>query len=143
MTTKDGPVFDRVDGAYRERPGAYVVIVRDGLVACVRTKSLLIPGGGIDPGEDVHVAAAREVREETGLGVVNLRPVGRAVQFVVNADGSHVAKICDYFTGDAAGEPGVPTEPDHTLEWLPVEVALAGLALPADRWALAKATGRG
>jgi 8-oxo-dGTP pyrophosphatase MutT (NUDIX family) len=32
------------------------------------------PGGGLDAGEDVHGAAAREVHEETGLAGVSLGP---------------------------------------------------------------------
>ena len=33
-----------------------------------------VPGGGIEPGEDARVAAAREVAEETGLRNVQLGP---------------------------------------------------------------------
>lgn len=39
-------------------------------------KSFAIPGGGIDPGEDVLSAAAREYLEETGLPITNMRLAG-------------------------------------------------------------------
>ena len=32
--------------------------------------------GGVEPGEAFHVAALRELREETGLDAVELRPIG-------------------------------------------------------------------
>jgi 8-oxo-dGTP pyrophosphatase MutT (NUDIX family) len=59
-----------------QRPAAYALVRRDDAVLLTRisaagyhTGSWTLPGGGIDHGESPHEAVAREVREETGLGV--------------------------------------------------------------------------
>lgn len=58
---EDMPVFERF--------GVRAVIQRDGLFAMQQssTGEYKIPGGGIDEGETIEQALAREVREETGL----------------------------------------------------------------------------
>ncbi len=70
-------------------------------------------GGHIERDEDVYSAALREVREETGLEIDDLRLVG-----LINIDGDQPAGIMLFvFTATSrSGEP-IPSE-EGTLEWI-------------------------
>ena len=70
-------------------------------------------GGHIERGEDIYAAALREVREETGLEVDNLRLVG-----LINIDGDQPTGIMLFvFTAQSrSGEP-IPSE-EGALEWI-------------------------
>jgi 8-oxo-dGTP pyrophosphatase MutT (NUDIX family) len=55
-----------------QRPSVYGLTIQDKklLVAKAQyTKKYVLPGGGINPGEEIHAALIREVKEETGIDV--------------------------------------------------------------------------
>jgi 8-oxo-dGTP diphosphatase len=79
-------------------------------------------GGHIEPREDVYRAAQREIREETGLEVTNLRL--RALVHV-DARDPDIGIMLFVFTAEAMSREVIPSE-EGTLEWLPRD------ALPAE-----------
>jgi ADP-ribose pyrophosphatase YjhB (NUDIX family) len=53
-----------------------ILLDTDGKIALVGTKGRLLPGGGIEPGEDVYTAAKREALEEVGVSIEVIQEIG-------------------------------------------------------------------
>lgn len=83
---------------------AAVILDSDGRVLLVRhTYAELnweIPGGASDPGESVVETAIREVREETGLGIIPERLAG--IYWQPEFDAHHFVFLCSVPDGGAA-----------------------------------------
>lgn len=127
----DTPVPGR---RYHDRPGAYAII-RDGRrVLLARTEGLLLPGGGIDPGESVIQALHREVYEETGWRIAPVRRLGVFVEYRWAADMDHWRrKIAHIYLCRPIRRLGPPIEPDHVPEWMEIEQACDALTLLGER----------
>ena len=95
-------------GTLRER--ATAVVIRDGNVLLVRGRAAeyMMPGGGIEPGESPLSAAARELREETGLEA-------KQIEFLFTWDSSihrhHAFRI------EAEGEVNIGPEEISEFRW--------------------------
>lgn len=106
---------------YAVIPRTLVFITRDDRVLLLRgapTKRIWANkyngiGGHVERDEDVYAAAQREVREETGLEVAELRLAG-----LINIDGDQSTGIMLFvFTAQSRSGNPIPSE-EGALEWI-------------------------
>jgi 8-oxo-dGTP diphosphatase len=123
---------------YRERPGAYAVVLDGGRVLVTEQAApraeLQLPGGGIDPGEGQLAALHRECFEETGWRIRPVRRLGAFQRYAFMPEYDRwVRKVCHVWLARPVARAGAPTEAGHTAVWMPVETALGALAGDGDR----------
>jgi 8-oxo-dGTP diphosphatase len=130
--------------AYRDRPAAFGIVPRDGLIACVRVTKpghptwTDLPGGALDTGESPQQAVEREFGEETGLQIVAGPPLALADQFFINTDGQAFNNRATIFQVRIVGHDStLKVEDDHELVWLAPHEALRSLRHDAHAWGLA------
>ena len=145
MSKNLAPEFgDRVAGEhYQPRPGSYGVIGgRDGRVLLVQTMTgLHLPGGGAEPGETPEQTLEREVFEECGHLVTEVRRVGAATQLVFAEGEGFFAKECIFFRATLGEATEYKGEADHMLVWLEPAEATRRLRFGSQRWAVAQTLG--
>lgn len=134
------PVFGTRDLAvvYTDRPGAYALIYNDDHhVALIETSfGVFLPGGGLDPGEDIVDGLERELFEEMGAEVHRALFLGRADQYLFSRHyQTHFRKIGHFFRVDL--KPGrLSMEAGHALLWRTPPEAQSLVAEEFYRWAL-------
>lgn len=92
------------------------------------------PKGKVDPDETIEEAAAREVREETGLACSIIRKL-RAIHYGYrNHKGESVAKVVYYFLMEAAGGSiAVNNYEIDRAEWFEIDEAMRTLSYEHDK----------
>ena len=130
---------------YRRRPGAYGIVAGEGgLLLVDENGELQLPGGGIDPGEGPMQALHRELREETGWRIADLRHFGAFQRFVYMPDyGFWGHKIQAIFLARAVRQLGPPLEAACQPVWMAPEQAARHLDVEGDRVMVARALARG
>ena len=91
------------------------VLVQD--IVHSRWAGITFPGGHVDDGESIYESAIREVKEETGLSISNLKQVGIIHMF--NTESQERRIIFLYKTSSFEGE--MKTETDEgKVFWAPI-----------------------
>lgn len=88
-----------------------------------------LPGGGIEPGEDVMQALTREMKEETGCGIEVTGEIGTIVEYrtdwhIKQISHCYLAKITA--KGETAFDAGERSD-DFKLVWMTVNEAIEAL----------------
>ena len=136
---------ERVDGVhYIIRPGAYALLLNEqGRLAVVPSShgQVLLPGGGIEQGEDTQAALIREVMEEVGLRVEVGEYLGDARQYCYSRKrNKYYNKYCAYYLVKDLGDKPVAAE--FELLWLPVNDALNRMGHGSHIWIIEKLIGQ-
>jgi GNAT superfamily N-acetyltransferase/8-oxo-dGTP pyrophosphatase MutT (NUDIX family) len=105
-------------------------------IALVRSHGdILLPGGGLDDGEESAAALIREVAEECALSVAVADTLGEAIQIVGGRDGRPaVKKHSTFFAARIEGP--LDQRAEHEVVWLPAEMAERATTNESHAWAI-------
>lgn len=122
---------------YHNRKGAYLIAVKDGKVALVKTKKgYFLLGGKIEFSESDEECIIRECLEETGFSVKVGEFVCSAEMFAKHEKIGYFHPIQHYYCGEFIRKIQNPTEAEHTFEWVDYDLAKGNLFVEMQNWAL-------
>jgi len=110
--------------AYIDRPTVKVLIQKG--TAILILNDGLLPGGGVDDNENDAQAIEREVAEEIGATVANIRSIGEVIQYRDFLERRYVIRgyYCEIVAFNKEVMPQNEGERNFTYQWLSKQAAL-------------------
>ncbi len=109
---------------YTKRPGAYAIIINKnsdkiGIVTDGRDSFYL--GGGIEKGETKIEALKRELIEESGYSIKNIKEFEEVGSYIFSEDKGYLEVIASVYIAEFDKKIAEPIEKDHTVLWVKPE----------------------
>lgn len=110
---------------YRKRPGAYAIIINkeDDRIGIVTDgeECFFYLGGGIEDGETKLEALKREMIEEAGYSIKNIKEFAEVGSYIYSEDKGYLEVIASVYIAEFDEKIAEPIEKDHTVLWVKPE----------------------
>lgn len=109
---------------YRKRPGAYAIIVNkdnDKIGIVTDGEDYFYLGGGIENGETKLEALKREMIEEAGYSIKNIREFEEVGSHIFAKDKGYLEIIASVYIAEFDKKIAEPIEKDHKVLWVTPE----------------------
>ena len=109
---------------YRKRPGAYAIIINkdDDKIGIVATGGrYFYLGGGIEKGETKIEALKRELLEESGYTIKNIKEFEEVGSYIFAEDKGYLEVVASVYIAEFDKKVTEPIEKDHTVLWVKPE----------------------
>ena len=113
---------------YRKRPGAYAIIINKnddkiGIVKVITDEGVenFYLGGGIEEGETKLEALKREMIEEAGYTIKNIKELEEVGSYIFAEDHGYIEVIASVYIAEFDKKVAEPIEKDHNVIWVKPE----------------------
>ena len=107
---------------YRKRPGAYAIIVDENSnkigIVTDKKKDYFYLGGGIEKGESELDALKRELIEESGYTLENIRKFDEVGSFIYTEEHGYLEVLAFVYIAEFDTKITEPIEKDHVILWV-------------------------